>query len=100
MAGALRKAGEAVAKLRRLGAAVFERSEFCRSSRSAAVLAVKLFSAPLGLLVLFGLRKEQTPRYGSMFRIHATVAGRCILGHPDGEAACQSGADTPLSQAA
>ena len=79
MAGALRKAGEAVAKLRRLGAAVFERSEFCRSSRSAAVLAVKLFSAPLGLLVLFGLRKEQTPRYGSMFRIHATVAGRRVF---------------------
>ena len=27
-------------------------------------------SAPLCLLVLFGLRKEQTPCYGSMFRIH------------------------------
>ena len=56
MAGALRKAGEVAAKLRRL---------------SAAVLAVRLFSAPLGLLVLFGPRKERTPRYGSMFRIHA-----------------------------
>ena len=62
MAGALRKAGEAAAKLRRLGAAVSERSEFCRSSRSAAVLAVKLFSVPLGLLVLFGLRKERNLR--------------------------------------
>ena len=71
MAGALRKAGEAAAKLRRPGAAVSERSEFCRSSRSAATLAVKLFSAPLGLLVLFGPRKERTPRYGSMFGIHA-----------------------------
>ena len=56
MAGALRKAGEVAAKLRRL---------------SAALLAVRLFSAPLGLLVLFGPRKERTPRYGSMFRIHA-----------------------------
>ena len=62
MAGALRKAGEAAAKLRRLGAAVSEPSEFCRSSRSAAVLAVKLFSVPLGLLVLFGLRKERNLR--------------------------------------
>ena len=32
MAGALRKAGEAAAKLRRPGAAVSERSEFCRSA--------------------------------------------------------------------
>mgnify|MGYP000831474274 FL=1 len=31
----------------------------------------KAFSAPLGLLVLFGLRKEQTPCYGCMFRIYA-----------------------------
>ena len=80
MAGALRKAGEAAAKLRRLGAAVSERSEFCRSSRSAAVLAVKLFSAPLGLLVLFGLRKERTPCYGSMFRIHAFHSGASYFG--------------------
>ena len=60
MAGALRRAGEAAAKQRRLGAAVSERSEFCRSA-----------AAPLGLLVLFDPRKEQAERYGSMFRIDA-----------------------------
>lgn len=77
MAGALRKAGEAAAKLRRLGAAVSERSEFCRSSRSAAVLAVKLFSVPLGLLVLFGLRKEYNLRprsFGSFWPAKRTPA--------------------------
>ena len=87
MAGALRKAGEAAAKLRRLGAAVSERSEFCRSSRSAAVLAVKLFSVPLGLLVLFGLRKEHPPQGNRIkireekYRIHHAdmmVANRSI----------------------
>ena len=77
MAGALRKAGEAAAELRRLGAAVSERSEFCRSSRSATVLAVKLFSAPLGLLVLFGLRKERNLRprlFGSFQPVKRTDA--------------------------
>ena len=73
MAGALRKAGEAAAKLRRLGAAVSERSEFCRSSRSAAVLAVKLFSVPLGLLVLFGLRKEHPPCSGCNYRTFSVI---------------------------
>ena len=78
------------------------RKAFLRASGSFGSFrpAKRTQLAPLGLLVLFGLRKVQTPRYGSMFRIHATVAGRCVLGHPNGEAACQSGADTPLSQAA
>ena len=53
--------------------------QLAASVRMAGALAEKLFSAPLGLLVLYGLRKEQTPRYGSMFRIHAPVAGRRVF---------------------
>ena len=48
-------------------------------SVSELQLAARLFSAPLGLLVLFGPRKERTPRYGSMFGIHASVAGRRVF---------------------
>ena len=75
-----------------------ERSEFCRSSRSAAAFAVKLFSAPLGLLVLFDLRKERylRPRpFGSFQPVkrtytplrrmdpeHASIAGRSVFSPP------------------
>ena len=69
------------AKQRLSRAAVFERSEFCRSSRGLVAVAEKLFSAPLGLLVLFGPRKEHPPHAPLWKHVQdpCSAAGRRVL---------------------
>ena len=76
MAGALRKAGEAVAELRRLGAAVSERSEFCRSA-TARPTSPWSFSPRLWAFWFFSTReKNRRPAMeacsGSMLRSGAS----------------------------
>ena len=76
MAGALRKAGEAVAELRRLGAAVSERSEFCRSATARPTSPWSFSPRPLAFWFFSAREKNRRPAMeacpGSMLRSGAS----------------------------